>query len=140
VEFADRQPRDEYMKLYHRIDIALDTFPYNGHTTTLDALWMGVPVTTIIGRTAVGRGAFSQLANIGLKQLAARSDKQFVRNTVELAGDLGRLAELRGALRERLMKSPLMNASRFAANVEAAYRAMWNEWTLSRTRGLARPA
>jgi predicted O-linked N-acetylglucosamine transferase (SPINDLY family) len=140
VQFADRQPRDKYLALYNRIDIVLDTFPYNGHTTTLDALWMGVPVTTIIGRTAVSRGAYSQLANLGLKELAARSDKQFVRLTTDLATDHRRLTELRSTLRGRLTESPLMNAPRFADNVESAYRQMWQEWLSSRTRNLARPA
>ena len=73
VEFADRCARDRYLKLYNRIDIGLDTFPYNGHTTSLDALWMGVPVPTIIGRTAVGRAGWSQLSNLDLRELAAKS-------------------------------------------------------------------
>jgi len=140
VEFVDRQAREKYLAYYHRIDVALDTFPYNGHTTTLDALWMGVPVATTIGRSAVSRGAYSQLANLGLKEWAARSEKQFVRMTAELAQDVGRLSRLRGTLRERLSKSPLMDGPRFAAGVEAALRWMWQEWLSSRTRGLAVPA
>ncbi|HMD54491.1 MAG TPA: tetratricopeptide repeat protein, partial [Phycisphaerae bacterium] len=71
VEFVDRRRRAEYLKLFHRMDIILDTFPYNGHTTTCDALWMGVPVVSMMGHTAVSRGGFSILANADLKNLAA---------------------------------------------------------------------
>src|SRR6185312_132693 len=128
IEFTDRRPRPEYLALYHQIDIALDTFPYNGHTTTLDALWMGVPVVTLVGRTAVGRGGFSQLSNLGLRELAARSQRQFTRIATDLAADVPRLSRLRSSLRERLQKCPLMDAPRFARNMEGAFRSMWNRW------------
>ncbi len=125
IEFVDRQERDDYLRLYHRIDIGLDTFPYNGHTTSLDSLWMGVPVVTLIGETAVGRAGFSQLSNIDLKDLAAANDEQFVKIAVELARDLDRLAGLRASLRQRMEKSPLMDAKSFARGIESAYLQMW---------------
>ena len=75
--------------------------PYNGHTTSLDSFWMGVPVVTRIGTTVVGRAGWSQLCNLGIKELAAQSDEQFVKIAVELAGDLPRLSELRKGLREQ---------------------------------------
>jgi predicted O-linked N-acetylglucosamine transferase (SPINDLY family) len=120
------RPRADYLASYLDIDVALDTFPYNGHTTTLDALWMGVPVVTRVGRTAVGRGGLCQLANLGLTMLAAEHDEAFVDAAVALAGDLPVLAALRGALRPRLARSPLMDGARFAREVEAAYRLMWS--------------
>jgi predicted O-linked N-acetylglucosamine transferase (SPINDLY family) len=128
LTFADRVSRAEYSRLYHRIDVALDPFPYGGGTTTCDALWMGVPVVSLAGQTAVGRGGFSILSNVGLADLVAYDPKQYVRIAVELANDLPRLCELRATLRDRMQRSPLMNAPRFARNVEAAYREMWRRW------------
>jgi len=128
IEFVARQERPRYLQTYHRIDIALDTIPYNGHTTSLDAFWMGVPVVTLIGQRIVGRAGFSQLCNLGLSDLAAQSPDQFVRIAVDLAKDLGRLAELRSTLRQRMIQSPLMDAPLFARNIEQAYRQMWQAW------------
>ncbi len=126
VEFVDRQPMMAYLATYHRIDIALDTFPYNGHTTSLDAMWMGVPVVTLIGDRVVGRAGLSQLHNLGLaEQLAARDANEFVTLAVGLANDLPRLATLRQSLRARMAASPLTDGPRFARGVEAAYRQAW---------------
>src|SRR5262249_42760686 len=72
IEFSPRLPRADYLNLYHRIDIGLDTLPYNGHTTSLDSYWMGVPVVTQIGRTLVGRAGLSQLTNLAMPELAAQ--------------------------------------------------------------------
>jgi protein O-GlcNAc transferase len=128
VEFADKQPRLEYLKLYQRIDLGLDPLPYNGHTTSLDAFWMGVPTLTLLGQTVVGRAGWSQLCNLGLKELAAESPEQYVALAARLAGDLPRLEELRGTLRQRMLRSPLMDANRFARHMEQAYRQMWRRW------------
>jgi predicted O-linked N-acetylglucosamine transferase (SPINDLY family) len=128
VRFAGRAPAEEYFALYRQIDIALDTFPYGGGTTTCDALWMGVPVVSLVGRTAVGRGGLSILSNVGLPELAARSEEEYVRIAGELAGDLPRLGNLRANLRQRMAQSPLMDAPRFARNIEAAYRQVWRQW------------
>jgi predicted O-linked N-acetylglucosamine transferase (SPINDLY family) len=128
IEFAPRQSREEYLRLYHRIDLGLDSFPYNGHTTSLDAFWMGVPVVTLVGQTVVGRAGLSQLTNLGLPELIARTPDQYVQIVAELAGDLPRLAELRRTLRARMEASALMDGPRFARNVEAAYRQMWRIW------------
>jgi protein O-GlcNAc transferase len=128
VSFVAFRPRAAYLETYHGIDLALDTFPYNGHTTSLDAFWMGVPVVTRVGRTAVGRGGLSQLANLGLAELAAATDDDYVRIAAALAGDLPRLAALRAGLRARMERSPLMDGARFARHVEAAYRQIWAEW------------
>jgi predicted O-linked N-acetylglucosamine transferase (SPINDLY family) len=128
VEFIDRQVWEPYIHIYHRIDIGLDPFPYNGGITTCDTLVMGVPVISLSGQTPVGRGGRSILCNIGLPNLVAYSPEQYVNLAVALAGDLPRLRELRKSLRRRMQASPLMNAPRFARNVEAAYRDAWRRW------------
>ena len=128
VTFVAHRSRARYLELYHGIDIGLDTVPYNGHTTSLDSFWMGVPVVTLTGPTAVGRAGLSQLMNLGLAELIAYCPEQYVRIAVELAHDLSRLSGLRATLRDRMQASPLMDAPRFAGNVEAAYREMWRRW------------
>jgi predicted O-linked N-acetylglucosamine transferase (SPINDLY family) len=125
IEFVDRQSRKQYMATYHRIDISLDTIPYNGHTTTLDSLWMGVPVVTLIGDWPAGRAGWSQLNNLSLQNLAATSPEQFVQTAAKLAGNSGELSALRRSLRDRLTRSPLMDGARFARDMEAAYQTMW---------------
>jgi predicted O-linked N-acetylglucosamine transferase (SPINDLY family) len=126
INFVGFFPSANYFLAYHQLDIGLDPFPYGGGTTTCDALWMGVPVVTLAGRTAVGRGGVSILSNIGLPELIARDTDDYVRIAAELAGDMPRLAGLRATLRQRMQDSPLMDAPRFARNVEAAYRQMWH--------------
>jgi predicted O-linked N-acetylglucosamine transferase (SPINDLY family) len=128
IELVVRCPRRQYLELYHRFDVGLDTFPYNGHTTSLDSFWMGVPVVTLVGQTVVGRAGLSQLTNLGLPELIAQTPEQYVQIATKLAGDLPRLAELRRTLRARMEASPLMDAPRFARSVEAAYRRMWRAW------------
>ena len=126
LDFQSFRPRSEYLRTYHEIDLGLDTFPYNGHTTSLDSLWMGVPVVTRVGRTCVGRGGLSQLFQLDLLELAAESDEAFVGIAVALGSDLVRLAALRRELRARLERSALMDAGRFARQIEGAYRSAWN--------------
>ena len=128
VQFAGKLPARDYFGLYHGIDIALDTFPYAGGTTTCDALWMGVPVVSLSGETAVGRGGVSILSNIGLPELAALSTDEYVKIAGELADDLPRLSSLRSTLRNRMRRSVLMDASGFTRKVEQAYRKMWHAW------------
>ena len=128
IEIFDRQPRDKYFELYNRIDIGLDTIPYNGHTTSLDSLWMGVPVVTLVGKTVVGRAGWCQLRNLGLENLAAQSPDEFVRIASRLAADMNKLADLRAGLRKRMQESSLMDGPKFAAGIESAYRAMWRTW------------
>ncbi len=127
IEFVAQQPRDDYLNTYHRIDLGLDTLPYNGHTTGLDSFWMGVPVVTLIGETSVGRAGWSQLSNLNLSELAARDEAQFVQIAVDWTRDLTRLADLRAQLRQKMQACPLTDAKRFARNIEAAYRRMWRQ-------------
>ena len=115
----------DHLARYNNIDIALDPFPYNGTTTTCDALWMGVPVIALAGKTHVSRVGVSQLTNIGLPELTAEDADSYVDIAVALANDLPRLAQLRGGLRERMKASPLMDAPRFTRNLERAFQEMW---------------
>jgi protein O-GlcNAc transferase len=128
LEFVARCSRPEYLRLYDRIDICLDPLPYNGITTTCDAMWMGVPVVTLAGQTAAGRAGMSILMNVGLGELTARDAEQFLKVAATLAGDLPRLAGLRSSLRERMRKSPLMDGRRFARDMELTYHGMWRQW------------
>jgi protein O-GlcNAc transferase len=132
VDFRPFQPRGEYLRSYHDIDLGLDTFPYNGHTTSLDSLWMGVPVVSRVGRTSVGRGGLTQLFQMDLLELAAESDEAFVAIAAALGHDLVRLAALRKELRTRLERSALMDAPRFARQVEHAYRYAWRNLRFGR--------
>lgn len=128
VEFVDLLPEFEYFQTYQRIDVALDPFPYGGGTTTCDALWMRVPVVSLAGQTAVGRGGLSILSNVGLPHLVARDTEAYVQIAAALARDHAALSELRRTLRDRMRASPLMDAPRFARNMEACYRRMWHAW------------
>ncbi len=134
VSFIGAVPLAEYMEQYERIDIGLDPFPYVGGTTTCDALWMGVPVVTLGGETAIFARGVSILSTIGLGELIAENREQYIRIAVELGGDLPRLGRLRSGLRERMEKSPLTDAKRFAREMEAAYRGMWGKWCDQRER------
>ncbi len=115
VEFCAPKPRREYLALFQQIDIGLDTFPYNGHSTSLDSFWMGVPVITLVGKTIVGRAGLSQLTNLGLQELAAQTPDSFVQKALAFAGDLTRLEEMRLGLRKRMKQSPLTEAEGFCA-------------------------
>jgi len=115
----------EHMARYNAIDIALDPFPYNGTTTTLDALWMGVPVITLAGTSHVGRVGVSQMSNLGLQELIAKNQDDYVNIAVELAGNIEKLSSLRAGMRERMLSSPLMNVERFTRNLEQGYEQMW---------------
>jgi predicted O-linked N-acetylglucosamine transferase (SPINDLY family) len=137
ISFVTFRPRLEYLASYHQIDIGLDTFPVNGHTTSLDAFWMGVPVVTLVGQTEMGRAGLSLLSNLGLPQLAAATKEQFISTAVEFAADLSEMNQLRQDLRQRMERSPLMNAPRFTRNLEAVYRSLWIAQSSSRNgRGL----
>jgi predicted O-linked N-acetylglucosamine transferase (SPINDLY family) len=128
IDFLDPAPAEIYLSYYHQIDIALDPFPYNGVTTSCDALWMGAPVVTLVGPMAPARTGLSLLSNLGLPEYAAHSEPDYVRICADLAANLPKLADLRQTLRPRMLGSPLMDARGFARYVEAAYRQMWRRW------------
>lgn len=128
IEFVGRCARLDYLNRYREIDIGLDTFPYNGHTTSLDALWMGVPTVTLVGETVVGRGGVCQSMNMGMPELIATTQEEYVEVARSLANDLEHLSRLRQTLRARLQQSPLMDAARFARNLESVYRDVWRRF------------
>jgi predicted O-linked N-acetylglucosamine transferase (SPINDLY family) len=120
--------RADYLELYHRIDVALDCFPYNGHTTSFDAFWMGVPVVTLVGNTIVGRAGLCQAHHLDLRELVAETPDEYLRIAVGLARDLPRLRALRSELRARLARSPLMDGQSFTRGLEQAYREAWQRF------------
>jgi protein O-GlcNAc transferase len=126
--YVGRQPLAEYLATYRQIDVALDPHPYCGGTTTCDALWMGVPVVSLAGRTAVSRAGATLLAHVGLGHLVARTPEQYVELAAALIRDAAGLAALRRELRERIESSPVMDAQQFARDVEAAFRTGWRAW------------
>jgi predicted O-linked N-acetylglucosamine transferase (SPINDLY family) len=128
IDFLPTQSRSGYLAAYNRCHAILDTFPYNGHTTTCDALWMGVPLVTLAGEHALARGGLSLLSNLDLSDLAAQDADGFVTAATRLAEDRKRLAVLHATLRSRMERSPLMDASAFAREIEAAFRTMWRTW------------
>jgi predicted O-linked N-acetylglucosamine transferase (SPINDLY family) len=128
VEYVAAGPRAEYLRRYHRIDIALDTFPHNNMAGTCETLWMGVPVISLAGQSPVSRAGLSLLSTVGLSDLVAHTSDEFIAIARRLSGDLASLAALRSGMRPRLKTSPLMDAPRFARNMETVYRQMWRRW------------
>ncbi|HTB82138.1 MAG TPA: tetratricopeptide repeat protein [Candidatus Sulfotelmatobacter sp.] len=118
-------PKDQHMGLYNQVDVCLDPFPYNGTTTTCDALWMGVPVVTLIGRTHVARVGLSLVTNLGFPEWATNSENDYVTRCKELAGNLPELAAIRERLRQTMSQSPLCDAPRFIEHLESVYRKVW---------------
>ncbi len=138
VHIVNRCPRPEYLTRIAAVDIALDPFPFNGHTTTCDALWQGVPVITLAGKNYASRFGSSAHNVLGLTEWIAASVEQYVETATALARDLNRLARLRGELRSRMAASTLLDGATFARRVEAAYRAMWIDWCQRPTSAGAR--
>jgi len=117
-----------HLEAYSRIDIALDTFPYHGTTTTCEALWMGVPVVSRVGEMHASRVGLTLLNAAGLRDLACESDEAFVAAAVGLAKDAPRRHQLRSTLRDRMRTSPLCDGPGFATRFEAAIREQWQRW------------
>ncbi len=132
--FVGRQTLADYLETYRLIDVALDPHPYGGGTTTCDALWMGVPVVSLAGRTAVSRAGSTLLAHAGLEHLVARNAEQYVELAAGLIRDAGGRAALRRELRGRIEASPVMAAPRFGRDLEGAFRVAWQAWCESRAR------
>ncbi len=117
-----------HLELYSRVDIALDTFPYNGTTTTCEALWMGVPVVGIRGERHISRVGLSLLLNLGLDELVADDTQGYIATALGLVNNPGYLSELRSGLRERMAASPVCDAMNFTRQLEYAYRDMWRTY------------
>lgn len=125
---------NHHLAFYGNIDIALDSFPYNGTTTTCEALWMGVPTIALAGRTHVSRVGFSLLTAVGLPELIAANPEEYVALAVALAADWNQLAQLRASLRKRVAGSPLYDAIAHTRSIEAKYRSLWQRYCQQRVR------
>lgn len=123
---------EAHLALYGRMDLALDTFPYHGTTTTCEAMWMGVPTVTLAGDAHASRVGASLLRAVGLDELATSSPEAYVQRACELARDRGRLASLRAGLRERVASSVLCDRAGYVAHLEDAYRRLWRRWCQER--------
>ena len=123
---------NEHLNQYSRVDIALDTFPYNGTTTTCEALWMGVPVITKMGNTHASRVGASILGQLDLDECVAATESDYIQKAVRLADNKAFLQSWRNTGRNRMQKSSLMDKASFVKKIEAAYRQMWLEWCAGR--------
>jgi protein O-GlcNAc transferase len=132
LELRELQPDImDHLNSYAEIDIALDPFPYNGTTTTCEALWMGVPMVSLIGDHHAARVGFDLLSQVGMAELAAPDIDSYVATAIALATDVPRLTQLRKGLRDRVRASALCDAPRFAGAFEEGLRTMWREWCRS---------
>jgi predicted O-linked N-acetylglucosamine transferase (SPINDLY family) len=120
----------DHLEFISSVDIALDSYPYNGTTTTCESLFMGVPVISCAGRTHVSRVGASILSVINLGELVAESVDDYIEKARVLASDGQRLIHYRNSLREKMLCSPLMDVVGFTGKLESAYREMWRLWCL----------
>jgi protein O-GlcNAc transferase len=119
--------RDAYFEAHHEVDLILDTFPFNGGTTTCEALWMGVPTLTLAGNTLIARQGASLLTAAGLADWVAESKSEYVNKALSFCADLTSLTKLRSGLRAQVLASPLFDGQRFAGNMENLLWEMWRE-------------
>ncbi|MDD2334985.1 MAG: tetratricopeptide repeat protein [Geobacteraceae bacterium] len=128
VDFSGMVPHPELLARYGEVDIALDPFPYSGGLTTLESLWMGVPVITLGGDRFASRHSLSHLTTVGLSEFIVPDQAGYLTKAVDQAHDFSHLESIRTGLRERMRISPLCDAPRFTRNLEEAYRSMWRRW------------
>ncbi len=131
VELKPRVPMAQFLGLHQKIDVALDTFPYNGGTTSMHALWMGVPVVTLAGQRSMSRAGASVLGKVGLEHLVAQTEDEYVQCAVDLVKDLEALNRLRQSLRDRIATSRNDPAS-ITRQLEDLYTEIWRNWCSSR--------
>ena len=139
MEFVGWASRREHYALYGEVDIGLDTFPYNGTTTTCEALWMGVPVITLAGKLHAGRVGVSLLSQVGLEEWIAASEEQYLEIACRWADELEGLGALRAGLRGQMASSSLCDGKAFARKMEQAYRMMWKVWCAQQPETMHQP-
>lgn len=134
VQYAGRQNLDGFLRLHHRVDVALDPFPCSGVTTTLQSLWMGVPVITLAGDTPISRGGAGILGRLELDELVAHTQSQYVAIAARVAADHKYLAALRNSLRDRIAASTFSDPKTVTHNLESTYRQIWQRWCVAATQ------
>jgi len=135
VQLVQRSGPEAYFRRYNSIDIALDPVPFNGHTTTCDAAWMGCPTVTLSGQIYAHRYGGSVLRNLDLADLVTESEEAYIAAAVCLANDRNRLSQIRSTLRFTMQKSLITDGPRFTQNLETAYRQMWITWCATTSEG-----
>jgi len=139
VSVRGTRPLGEFLNMFHDVDIALDPFPYNGGTTTLHTLWMGVPVVTLLGNRETARGGAGIVCGMGLQELVAGNVDDYCAIAIGLAGRPDRLVQLRSTLRDLLARSPIMNAGQTTRAIELAFREMWRNYVRGDRASLSVP-
>jgi predicted O-linked N-acetylglucosamine transferase (SPINDLY family) len=124
---GETESKGEHLRTYAEVDVALDPFPYNGTTTTMEAMWMGVPVITLRGETHVARVGASLLTAVGEHDHVAGTIDEYARAAIEMAGDAVRLGSTRAARRDRVRSSPLCDGPGFTLKIESLYRRFWKD-------------
>jgi protein O-GlcNAc transferase len=134
IGFCGWKASSDHLQLYNSVDIALDTYPYTGCLTSLEAMWMGVPVISRVGDNSavfLSRVGLSMLTRLGLEFFTASTPQEYVAKTTALAQNTEALAKIRATMRQRMAASTLCDAKLYAGSVEAAYRKMWYRWCRS---------
>lgn len=128
LQFYGSLSYQEHLKLYNQVDIALDPFPFNGHTTTCEALWMGVPVVSVLSPREFGRAGLSLLSRVGLEEFVAQNQKEYLGKLNALINDRDKRIVLRSELRERLRQSSLCQSENYVKELERGYVNVWETW------------
>ena len=131
IDFLGSQSFENYLRLHQQIDINLDTSPYTGGTTTCHSLWMGVPVITLAGKTATSRGGASLLNALGLSDLVAQTEEEYINIARKLSADRTGLRSMKLDLRSMMARSPLTNGEQFTQYLERIYREIWASWCMN---------
>jgi predicted O-linked N-acetylglucosamine transferase (SPINDLY family) len=137
IEVIGQLPFPEYLAIFQRMDLLLDTHPYNGCITTLEGLWMGVPIVTLTGQTYVSRVGLSILSRLGLEVFAAQGQDEYVAKAAAFAAQPAELALIRRSLRSMMLAGPLCDPARMGRELEQAYRSAWQHWCLQRQTAAA---
>jgi FkbM family methyltransferase len=132
LQIVPRVSHEAFLEAHQGVDVALDSYPYHGTTTTAFSLWMGLPVVVLAGPTHVSRVGVSLLNNLGMPELVAQSREEYVQIATKLAADLHALAALRSTLRHKMLESPITDGARGARRLESAFRQMWSNWSATK--------